>query len=163
LQNRRHSVSKNGGHSEAKHASKAKSPPTRVPTSIAPASASTSVAVRPKPDIGTPEEMKQTLLTAKSIAFNRDGASCVRINEMVEYLGTADKVKPKFILEVGSGQPQRDVAAGKAELVITLIPEIADSKGLDLVGPLPRDLQSYINISAGVAVNSRNVIAARPR
>lgn len=115
----------------------------------------------PKPKIGTPEEMKRTLLSAKSIAFNRDGASAVHINEMVQQLGIADKVKPKFMLETGAGQPQRDVAAGKAELVITLIPEIADFQGLDLVGPLPSDLQSYIDFAGGVAVNSANAAAAK--
>ena len=115
----------------------------------------------PKPKIGTPEEMKRTLLNAKSIAFNRDGASAVHINEMVQRLGIADKVKPKFMLEMGAGQPQRDVAAGKAEMVITLIPEIADFQGLDLVGPLPGDLQSYIDFSGGVATNSPNAAAAK--
>jgi molybdate transport system substrate-binding protein len=115
----------------------------------------------PKPDIGTPEAMKLALLHAKSIAFNRDGASAVHINEMVQTLGIADKVKPKFMLEVGAGQPQRDVAAGKAEMVITLIPEIADFQGLDLVGPLPGSLQSYIDFSAGVSPNSHDAAAAK--
>jgi len=126
--------------------------------------AGTGVGIRagaPKPDIRTPEAMKRTLLSAKSIAFNREGASAAHINEMVERLGIADKVKPKFMLEMGAGQPQRDVAAGKAEMVITLMPEIADFKGLDLVGPLPSDLQSYIDFSAGVAANSQNAAAAK--
>ena len=118
-------------------------------------------AAAPKPDISTPEAMKRTLLNAKSIAFNRDGASAVHINEMVEKLGIAEKVKPKFMLEVGAGQPQRDVAAGKAEMVITLIPEIADFKELDLVGPLPEGLQSYVSFSAGVAANSHNAAASK--
>jgi molybdate transport system substrate-binding protein len=115
----------------------------------------------PKPDIRTPEAMKHTLLNAKSIAFNRDGASAVHINEMVEHLGIAEKVKPKFMLEVGAGQPQRDVAAGKAEMVITLIPEIADFPGLDLVGPLPGELESYIDFSAGVSAKSHDAAAAK--
>ncbi len=115
----------------------------------------------PKPDIRTPEAMKRTLLNAKSIAFNRDGASAVHIKEMVERLGIADKVKPKFMPEVGAGQPQRDVAAGKAEMVITLIPEIADFASLDLVGPLPGELQSYVSFSAGVAANSHSVAAGK--
>ncbi|HWF38194.1 MAG TPA: substrate-binding domain-containing protein [Candidatus Acidoferrales bacterium] len=115
----------------------------------------------PKPDISSPEAMKRTLLNAKSIAFNRDGASAVHINEMVEHLGIADKVKPKFMPEVGAGQPQRDVAAGKAQMVITLIPEIADFKGLDLVGPLPSELESYIDFTAGVAMKSQNPAAAK--
>jgi molybdate transport system substrate-binding protein len=115
----------------------------------------------PKPDISTPEAMKRTLLKAHSIAFNRDGASAVYIHKMVERLGIADKVKPQFMPEVGAGQPQRDVAAGKAEMVITLIPEIAGFAGLDLVGPLPGDLQSYVLFAAGVAANSRDAAAAK--
>ena len=58
--------------------------------------------------------------------------------------------------EVGAGQPQRDVAAGKAEMVITLVPEIADFPGLELVGPLPSELESYIDFTRGVAVKSQN-------
>jgi molybdate transport system substrate-binding protein len=114
-----------------------------------------------KPDIRTSEAMSNTLLSAKSIAFNRDGASAVHINEMVEKLGIADRVKPKFILDVGAGQPQKDVVAGKAEMVITLIPEIADFEGLQLVGPLPGDLQSYIDFSGGVSVKSKDTAAAK--
>lgn len=115
----------------------------------------------PRPDISTPEAMKRTLLSAKSIAFNRDGASAVHINEMVERLGIADTVRPKFMLEVGAGEPQRDVASGKAEMVITLIPEIADFQSLELVGPLPGDLQSYVPFSAGISAHSRNAAAAK--
>jgi molybdate transport system substrate-binding protein len=115
----------------------------------------------PKPDVSTPEAIKQTLLNAKSIAFNRDGASAVHINEMVEHLGIADKVKPKFMLEVGAGQPQKDVVAGKAEMVITLIPEINDFKGLELAGPVPGNLQSYNDFSAGVAANSKSMAGSK--
>jgi molybdate transport system substrate-binding protein len=114
-----------------------------------------------KPDIGTSDAMSKTLLNAKSIVFNRDGASAIHINEMVEKLGIADRVKPKFMLDVGAGQPQKDVVAGKAEMVITLIPEIADFAGLELAGPLPGDLQSYIDFSAGVAVKSQDAAAAK--
>ena len=115
----------------------------------------------PKPDIGTPEAIEQAMLNATSITFNRDGASAVHINEMFAHLGIADKVKPKFILEQDPGQPQRDVIDGKAELVIALIPEIAAFEGLEFVGPLPADLQSYIDFSAGVASNSHNAASAK--
>ncbi|MGB9068540.1 MAG: substrate-binding domain-containing protein [Candidatus Acidiferrales bacterium] len=115
----------------------------------------------PKPDIGTPEAMKRTLLSAHSIEFNRDGASAVHINEMVDRLGIAQEVKPKFVLVAAAGLPQMDVAAGKSEMVITLIPEIKDFSGLELVGPLPGDLQSYINFSAAIAKDSPNQESSR--
>lgn len=114
-----------------------------------------------KPDISTPDAMKSTLLNAKSITFNRDGASAVHIHEMLQRLGIVDQMKPKLMPAVGAGQPQRDVAAGKAEMVITLVPEIADFKELEVVGPLPGDLQSYIDFSAGIAANSKNAEGAK--
>jgi molybdate transport system substrate-binding protein len=115
----------------------------------------------PKPDIRTPEAMKRLLLSVHSIEFNRSGASAVHINEMVDRLGIAEKVKPKFVLTDAPGQPQRDVAAGKSEMVITLIPEIEEFQGLELVGPLPGNLQSYINFSAAIAKDSPDREASR--
>lgn len=115
----------------------------------------------PKPDIRTSEAMRQTLLGAKSLTFNLNGASAMHINEMLAHLGIADKVKGKLVLERDPGQPQRDVVDGKAELVITLIPEIVNFPGLEFVGPLPEDLQGYINFSAGVAVHSDNAASAK--
>jgi molybdate transport system substrate-binding protein len=115
----------------------------------------------PKPDVSTPEAMKHTLLSAKSITFNPEGASSVHVNEMVQQMGIVDKVKPKFMLTTVAGQPQRDVVAGKAEMVITLIPEITDFKGLDLAGPLPGDLQSYVNFAVAVSANPSDPAAAK--
>lgn len=115
----------------------------------------------PKPDISTPEALKRTLLNAKSIAFNPTGASSVHTRAMLERLGIAEEVKSKLILDPGPGKPQLNVAEGKAELVITLIPEIKFFPGVDLVGPLPADFQSYINFAAGVATNTQNAEASK--
>jgi molybdate transport system substrate-binding protein len=76
-------------------------------------------------------------------------------------LGITEAVKPKLILDPAAGAPQQHVADGKAELVITLIPEIKFFPGLEFAGPLPGDFQSYIGFSAGVASNSHNVDAAK--
>lgn len=115
----------------------------------------------PKPDIRTPEALKRTLLNAKSIAFNPSGASAVHNHEMLERLGIAETVKSKLIVDPGPGKPQMNVAEGKAELVITLIPEIKFFPGVELVGPLPADFQSYINFASGVATNTQNAEAAK--
>jgi molybdate transport system substrate-binding protein len=95
----------------------------------------------PKPDISTPEALKRTLLNAKSISFNPSGASAAHTREVFEHLGIAENVKSKLMLDAEPGRPQMNVADGKAELVITLIPEIKFFKGVELAGPLPADLQ----------------------
>lgn len=115
----------------------------------------------PKPGIGTPEALKRTLLNAKSISFNPTGASAAHTYDMFARLGITEAVKPKLILDAEAGRPQRNVAGGKAELVISLIPEIQFFPGVDLVGPIPPDFQSYINFAAGIAANSRDAGAAK--
>jgi molybdate transport system substrate-binding protein len=115
----------------------------------------------PKPDVSTPEALKRILLSAKSISFNPSGASAPHIHEIFEHLGIAENVKSKLMLDADPGRPQMNVADGKAELVITLIPEIKFFKGVELAGPVPVDLQSYISFAAGVATNSHNADAAK--
>ena len=117
----------------------------------------------PKPDVSTPETLKRALLNAKSITFNPNGASAPHVHDIFARLGITENVKSKLILVANGepGRPQMDVAEGKAELVITLIPEIKFFKGVELVGPVPAELQSYINFAAGVATNSHNVAAGK--
>jgi molybdate transport system substrate-binding protein len=115
----------------------------------------------PKPDISTPEALKQALLNAKSIALNPDGASTAYFYKVLAHLGIAEDVKSKFILDPVLERLQMNVAEGKAELLIALIPEILDSQGVELAGPLPGDLQSYVNFAAGVATNTHNAEAAK--
>jgi molybdate transport system substrate-binding protein len=115
----------------------------------------------PKPDINTPDALKRTLLAAKSISFNPTGASAAPTYNMFARLGIADAVKPKLILDAEAGRPQMNVAGGKAELVISLIPEIRFFPGVDLVGPIPPDFQSYVNFAGGVATNARDKDGAK--
>lgn len=110
----------------------------------------------PKPDVSSEEALKQTLLNAKAVTFNPSGASSTYFKQLCERMGIAEKVSPKFILDAAPGRPQMIVAEGKADIVITLIPEILDSKGVALAGPLPEKLQMYFNFSAGVSPNSQN-------
>jgi len=115
----------------------------------------------PKPDISTPEALKKTFLNAKSISFNPTGASAAHTYDMFARLGITDAVKPKLILDAEAGRPQMNVAAGKVELVVSLIPEIKFFPGVDLVGPIPPDFQSYIDFAAGVAANAHDANGAK--
>jgi molybdate transport system substrate-binding protein len=116
-----------------------------------------------KPDVSTPEALKRTLLGAKSITFNPSGASAPHVYDIFQRLGIAESVKSKLILKENAepGRPQMDVAAGMADLVITLIPEIKFFKGVELAGPVPGDLQSYISFAGGVATNTHSADAAK--
>ena len=115
----------------------------------------------PKPDISTPEAMKRTLLNAKSITYASEGAARVLIERIFDRLGIANELKPKIMLQSVPGRPQTAVAGGQAEMVMTLVSEILPVKGVDLVGPVPKELQSYVSFRGGVSANTKNGEASR--
>jgi len=114
----------------------------------------------PKPDIRTPEALKQTLLAAKSITYAGDGASRPYLDKMLDKLGIAGEVKPKLILTQGSGRAMASVASGQAAVVMTLISELLPIPGIDIVGPLPPELQKYVTFAAAANAKSSNSAAA---
>lgn len=114
----------------------------------------------PKPEIGTSEAIKRTLLKAKSVTYAEDGASRVFVEKMEERLGIASELKAKTMLTHGSGAATANVADGKSDLVLTLASEILPVHGIELVGPLPEALQGYVNFAAGVAVGAHDPAAA---
>ena len=114
----------------------------------------------PKPDISTVEAFKRVLLAAKSIAYS-DSASGVYIqNEMFKKLGIADRVagKARMIPAEPVGQV---VARGDAEIGFQQISELKPIAGIDLVGPLPSEVQKYTVFSAGIVAGDKEPDAAR--
>jgi molybdate transport system substrate-binding protein len=117
----------------------------------------------PKPDIATPEALKQTLLRARSITYvdpAQGATSGIHIASVLKTLGIADAVKDRTTLVPG-GYPAELVAKGEVELVAHQISEIVPVKGVTLVGPLPQELQKYTTYSAGVATKSASPELAR--
>jgi molybdate transport system substrate-binding protein len=114
----------------------------------------------PKPDIRTPEALKQTLLKAKSITYAFDGASRVHIESMFERFRIAGDMKPKTVLHQGSIRAAASVAEGQTELVITLISEILPARGVELLGPVPAELQRYVSFAAGISATTDNTDGA---
>ena len=121
------------------------------------------VAVRrgaPRPDIGTVDAFKRTLLAAKSITYLKEGASTLHLDRVFAQLGIAEALKPKTIQPMTEAVSEM-VASGEAELGIIVIPNILSVPGAELVGPLPPEIQSYIVFTAAVSAQSPNQQAAR--
>lgn len=112
-----------------------------------------------KPDIATPEALKQTLLKAKSITYAEDGASRVYLEKMFSGLGIDKALKPKIVLVQGSVKAGERVASGSVELILTLVSEILPMPGVDFVGPLPAQLQNYVSFAAAVSANASSTDA----
>jgi len=110
----------------------------------------------PKPDIGTPDALKHTLLNAKFIAYAGDGASRVFIDRMIEKMGIAAEMKPKTMLTQGSVAAGEKVASSDGGLVLTLVSEILPMHGVTLAGAFPAELQNYVSFSAAAGAHAKN-------
>jgi len=124
---------------------------------------SVGMAVRagaPKPDIGSVEAFKRALLNAKSVAYTQEGASGIHFAGLIERLGIAEQMKSRAVRQPG-GLVGELVAAGKAELAVQQIPELMAVPGVDLVGPLPQEVQATTVSAAGVYAGSPRADAAR--
>ena len=122
------------------------------------------IAVRsgaPKPDISTAEALKRALLSAKSITWAKEGASGIYFASVVEKLGIAEQLKPKLNLGASGAQVGEMIAKGEAEMGALLINEFLAVKGVDVVGPLPPELQSYTVFYSGVSAASKNAAATK--
>lgn len=113
------------------------------------------VAVRagmPKPDLSTVDAFRRAMLGAKSIAYLRVGSGFY-LDSLFERLNLAGTVGPK------ARRPEGDsvatlVAQGQVELGLVVITQILTTPGVELAGPLPADIQSYVTFSAAVSSSS---------
>ena len=114
----------------------------------------------PKPDISTADALKRALLAAKTIAYS-DSASGVYVStEMFAKLGIADAMKDKA-RKVPATPVGEIVAHGDAEIGFQQISELKPVEGIDIVGPLPDDLQKITVFSAGIASVSKEPEAGK--
>jgi molybdate transport system substrate-binding protein len=121
------------------------------------ASSGVGLAVRagaPRPDISTPDALKHALLSARSITYTVTGASGIYFAQVIERLGIAEAVKAKAI--VRDGLAGELAARGEVELAVQQVSELMQAKGIDIVGPLPPEVQKSTVFSAGIFTSAKN-------
>jgi molybdate transport system substrate-binding protein len=132
-------------------------------TRTAVAVSATGLAVRkgaPKPDISTVEAFKRTLLDAGSITFAEQGGTGAYLKALFVRLGIADALTGKLRPLRSDQGPAEAVADGEAEIGLTQISEILPYDGVELVGPLPSEVQLTTTYVTAIGAGTPHVDAA---
>jgi molybdate transport system substrate-binding protein len=131
------------------------------------ARSSVGVAVRkgtPKPDISTPEALKRALIAARAISYSNPafgGASGVHFAKVLERLGIAEEIKAKTRFPPEGGLTARLLVSGEADIAVQQIAELISFPDVEVVGPLPGELQSVTTLVAAIPMAARQPDAAR--
>ena len=123
-----------------------------------------AMAVRegaPKPDIGSAEALKKTLLAAKSIGYSVSESGKYFSTVLVQRLGIADQVLPKSRQIGGGVRVGAVVAKGELEIGFQQLSELLPVKGIAHITPLPPELQKVTTVVAAVAAHSQDKSVVR--
>src|SRR5262249_13694772 len=113
----------------------------------------------PKPDISSPQALKQTLPQAKTIAYNQPaagGARGVHFAKLPRRRGIAQQMRPKTKYPPAGGFSGELLLTGEAELAVQQKPELLHVPGVEIVGFLPGDLNMVTEFAAAIMTGSKH-------
>ena len=117
----------------------------------------------PKPEVGSVDALKRTLLATNSIALGdpaAGGGSGVYLAGLIQRLGLSEQIKAKAKLFLSGTEVAEAVAKGVTEIGIGVASDAAIVPGLDAIA-LPAGAQSYSSYVAGISSGSQQVAAAK--
>ena len=106
----------------------------------------------PHPDIATEAALRTALLGARAVAYSRLGASGILFAQLIARLGIAGAINARAVII-----PMGFTAE---KLAIQQISELKQVDGVEVVGPIPLDLQTPAVFSAGRMAATRCAEAA---
>ena len=114
-----------------------------------------------RPDIRTEQALRRTLLAADSITWAKEGQSGIYFAGLLQRIGIAEQMKHKVVPAASGAEVGNLVASGKVQLGVILVNELMAAPGVEVLGPLPPELQNYTVFHAGVGVGSKDPSAAK--
>lgn len=100
------------------------------------------------PTIADEPALRAALLAARSVAYSRIGASGILFAQLIERMGIAAEINARATV-IPSGFTAERLIAGEAELAVQQISELKQVAGIEVVGPIPHELQTPAIFSAG--------------
>jgi molybdate transport system substrate-binding protein len=100
------------------------------------------------PDIATEPALRAALLAARSVAYSRLGASGILFAQLIERLGIASDINARAVI-IPQGFTAERLLTGEADLAVQQISELKQIAGIEVVGVIPRELQTPAVFSAG--------------
>ena len=100
------------------------------------------------PDIATEAALRAALLGGRSVAYSRIGASGILFAQLIERLGIASEINARA-RSFRQGFTAERLVTGEADLAVQQISELKQVAGIEVVGPIPRELQTPAVFSAG--------------
>jgi molybdate transport system substrate-binding protein len=100
------------------------------------------------PDIATSAALRATLLGARAVAYSRLGASGIFFAGLIAEMGIASEINARAVI-IPQGFTAERLIAGEADLAVQQISELKQVAGVEIVGPIPRELQVPAVFSAG--------------
>ena len=114
-----------------------------------------------KPDIGSADALRRTLLQAKSIGYSASESGRYFSGELVQRLGIADQVLPRSRMITGGERVGTAIARGDVEIGLQQVSELLPVPGIAHITPLPPELQKISTFAAGVAASCPDKPLAR--
>ena len=127
-----------------------------------------------RPDISSVKSLRRALVNAGSIAtfnpaFGRGSPTVVYVAHLFDRLGISDELKPKLRYPTRQGTPPQPVSAplfelvanGDAEIGIAQISETLQAPGVELVGPMPTEIQEFTIFTTVIPANAKEPAAAK--
>jgi molybdate transport system substrate-binding protein len=132
------------------------------------ARSSIGVAVRrgsPKPDISTTDALRRSLRAARAISYTDPaggGPSGVHFSRVLDRLGIAGEMTGKTVFPpAGGGLTARFLVSGEAEIAVQQMVELMSVDGIEVVGPLPSELQLVTTYVAAIPAGADQPDAAQ--
>jgi molybdate transport system substrate-binding protein len=127
------------------------------------ATSGVAIAVRSglrHPAIANEEDVKQAVLGAGKISYST-GASGDHLKRLFERWNIAELIADRTV-EAKPGVPVGDLLIrGDADLGFQQLSEFLGIDGIDIVGPLPADIQTITTFTAGVSTRATHADGAR--